>query len=64
MKTKERKILAQKIAQAERAKEECTSSRERTQLEMEIINLCSKVTNVEEMIIIDEMVQDLLSKNS
>lgn len=38
----------------------CSSSKEKALLEAEIMKLCSKAENIEDMVAIDEMVQDLL----
>lgn len=60
MKTKERKNIAKKIAAAEMALKESTSTEEKARLETEITKLCSKVDNFEDLMVIEEMVQDLL----
>lgn len=60
MKTKERKNIAKKIAAAEMALKESTSTEEKARLEIEITKLCSKVDNFEDLMVIEEMVQDLL----
>ena len=62
MKTKERKNLAKKIAQAEIAMRNCVDDKEKSKLEAEIMTLCSKAENYEDMVAIDEMVQDFLNK--
>lgn len=60
MKTKERKNLAKKIAAAEMALQNATSTEEKARLELEITKLGSKVDNFEDLMVIEEMVQDLL----
>lgn len=60
MKTKERKNIAKKIAAAEIALQNATSTEEKARLELEITKLGSKVDNFEDLMVIEEMVQDLL----
>lgn len=64
MKTKERKNLAQKIAKYERILQTSDDMNEKKRAEEEIFHLSSAVQSMEDMIIIDEMVMDLLEKNS
>lgn len=65
MKQKERKNIAKKIAQAELTIKENLDNQElKAKLEEEIMKLCSKAQNIEDMVAIDEMVQDILAKNS
>lgn len=66
MKTKELKNLAKKIAECELALQKCTSENKDTKmLQEQIIRLCGSVTDMEDMVRIDEYVQDILKeKNS
>lgn len=61
MKRKERKQLAQKIANAQRKYDKSTDMKEKSRLEAEIMELCSQVESMEDMIAVDEMVMELLS---
>lgn len=63
MKEKELKNLAKKIAAAELAMQSCSDSSEKAKLEAEIMKLCSRAKNIEDMMLLDDMVQDILSKN-
>lgn len=60
MKRKERKQLAQKIAKLQKKYDASTDMKEKSRLEVEIMDLCSQVDNMEDMIVIDEMVLELL----
>lgn len=60
MKRKERKQLAQKIATIQKKYDTSTDMKEKQRLEIEIMNLCSQVDSMEDMIAIDEMVMELL----
>ena len=60
MKLKERKQLAQKIAKLQKKYDASTDMKEKSRLEVEIMDLCSQVDNMEDMIVIDEMVLELL----
>lgn len=60
MKRKERKQLAQKIAKLQKKYDTSTDMKEKSRLEAEIMDLCSQVDNMEDMIAIDEMVLELL----
>ena len=62
MKTKELKNLAKKIAKYERTFREITNKEEMQDLQEEIMKLCSSVHSLEDMTLIDEYVQDILSK--
>ena len=64
MKKKELKNLAQKIAKAERIVQTSGDSKAVKKAEQEIMELSGHVESIEDMVIIDEMVQDLLNKNS
>lgn len=64
MKKKELKNLAQKIAKAERIVQTSDDPKAVKKAEQEIMELSGHVESIEDMVIIDEMVQDLLNKNS
>ena len=61
MKNKERKNLANKIAKAEWIIQNSNDLQEVKKAEAEIFNLSSHVDKLEDMTIIDEMVQEILS---
>lgn len=64
MKKKELKSLAQKIAKAERIIQTTDDPKARSKAEREIMELSGHVDSIEDMVIIDEMVQEILEKNS
>lgn len=64
MKKKELKALAVKIAKAEKKLQETQDSKGKALLEQEIMSLSGRVNALEDMILIDEMVQEILKKNS
>ena len=64
MKRKERKQLAIKIARAQHKYDSATDQHEKQKLEVEIMDLCSKVDDMEDMVAIDEMVMNLLLEKS
>ena len=64
MKTKELKSLAKKIAAAEYTVQHSDDPKAVAKAEREVMDLSGHVDTIEDMIIIDEMVQDLLNKNS
>ena len=64
MKKKELKNLAQKIAKAESLIQTSDDPKIISRAEQEIMELSGRVDSIEDMVIIDEMVQDLLEKNS
>lgn len=61
MKRKELKNLAKKIAKAEYLIQHTTDLKVKAKAEAEIMELSGKVSSIEEVTIIDEMVQDLLA---
>jgi len=61
MKNKERKNLANKIAKAEWIIQNSNDPQKVKKAEAEIFNLSSHVDKLEDMTIIDEMVQEILS---
>ena len=64
MKKKELKNLAQKIAKAERIIQTSDDPKMIARAEQEIMELSGHAKTIEDMVIIDEMVQDILEKNS
>lgn len=64
MKRKELKNLAKKIAEAEYIIQTSDDSKAVSKAENEIIELSGKATSLEDMMIIDEMVQEILSQQS
>lgn len=64
MKMKELKNLAQKIAKWELKVQNAQDKKERYQAEQEIMKLSSSVDSLEDIMIIDELVMEILSKNS
>lgn len=64
MKMKELKNLAKKIAKWELVVQNAETQEERAEAEIKIMNLSSQVKSLEDIIIIDELVMDILEKNS
>ena len=64
MKKKELKNLAQKIAKAEMIVQTSDDPKVISKAELEIMDLSGRVDTIEDMVIIDEMVQEILEKNS
>lgn len=64
MKIKEQKNLAKKIAKAELSLRDAQTPQEKKKFEEEIMKLCSHVKGIEDMCIIDDMVRDILKKDS
>ena len=64
MKKKELKNLAQKIAKAEMIIQTSDDAKAVAKAERDIMELSGHVDTIEDMVIIDEMVQDILEKNS
>lgn len=64
MKMKELKNLAKKIAKLELKVQNAQDKKEKHQAEQEIMKLSSSVDSLEDMMIIDELVMEILSKNS
>jgi hypothetical protein len=62
MKQKELKNLAKKIVKLELELQNCDDPFKRAQLEKEIMELSGKVTNINDMIAIDDLVQEYLAK--
>lgn len=64
MKMKELKNFAKKIAQFEKIIQESEDKDAVRKAEKEIMKLSGQVKSLEDMIIIDELVQEILSDNS
>ena len=64
MKRKELKNLATKIAKAEKRRQEATSEDEKYQAEVEIMNLSGRVMNLNDMMELDDLIQEMIEKNS
>ena len=64
MNKKELKNLAQKIAKLEQQSASCTDAKERSKIESEIMSLCGKVQSLDDITAIDEMISEILEKNS
>ena len=64
MKRKELKNLAQKIAKAELARAKATDPVDIKNAENEIIRLSGKISNIEEMLLLDDLIQDYIQEYS
>lgn len=62
MKTKELKNLAKKIAVLEKKLQNTADLAEKSTLEEEIMRITGKVTNLSDMVTLDDMIQELLEK--
>lgn len=63
MKKKELKNLATKIAEAEYIVQTSKDLDAVHQAQEEIMKLCGKVKNIEDMVILDDMIQEILEEN-
>ena len=63
MNKKELKNIAKKLAKLEKQVINCSDSKERNKIQMEIMALCGKVDNLEDITIIDEMVSEILENS-
>ena len=63
MNKKELKNIAKKLAKLEKQVMNCSDSKERNKIQMEIMTLCGKVDNLEDITIIDEMVSEILENS-
>lgn len=63
MKTKELKMIASKIAKCEKVLRTSKNNKEISKAQMEIMELSGKVESLEDIEKIDEMVQEMISKN-
>lgn len=64
MKLKELKRLAEKIADHERVIQTTQDADERKKSEQEILKLSSKVKDMADILTLDELIQEILEKNS
>ena len=64
MKRKELKNLAQKIAKAELARSRATDPNDIKNAEDEIMRLSGKISNIEEMVLLDDLIQDYIQEYS
>lgn len=64
MKRKELKNLAQKIVKQERIVQTSNEPKEVARAQQEIMRLSGCVESIEDMVAIDEIVQEILSKDS
>lgn len=64
MKLKELKNLAQKIAKYELILQTSDDKSERSEAERQIMALSGRVDRLEDMVVLDELIQDILEKNS
>ena len=64
MNKKELKGLAKKIANLELKTKKSTDKNEVSKLEMEIMKLCGKVESLDDVSILDELILEILEKNS
>lgn len=62
MKKKELKALAKKIAEAEYIIQTSDDKKKIAKAQSEILELSGKVTSLEDMVLIDELVQDIFSE--
>lgn len=62
MKKKELKALAKKIAEAEYIIQTSDDKKKIAKAQGEILELSGKVTSLEDMVLIDELVQDIFSE--
>lgn len=63
MKKKELKNLAKKIAEAERIIQRNEDSKQVAKAQKTILDLSGKVTNLEDIMTLDEFVQEILSQD-
>ena len=64
MKTKELKNLAKKIAKYERIVQDSNNAKEVREAQEEIMKLSGQVHSFEDIVLIDELVQEILSEKS
>ena len=64
MKKKELKNLAKKIAKAELIVQNSSDVAEINRAQQEIMDLSSKVSSIEEMIELDDLIQEIISENT
>jgi len=64
MNKKELKGLAKKVADLEVKMSQATHPKEKAKLQAEIMKLCGKVNSLEDISIMDDMILEILEKNS
>ena len=64
MKRKELKNLAQQIAQLELQLQSSNDADNKRRIEQSITGLTSRVTNLDDIFLLDELIFDILNKNS
>lgn len=64
MNKKELKGLAKKIANLELKMAKSTDKNEISKLEMEIMKICGKVESLDDVSMLDELILEILEKNS
>ena len=64
MKKKELKILAKKIAEAELIIQNSLDAKAVSKAQQTILELSHKITSYEDMMMVDELVQEILSQKS
>ena len=62
MKRKELKALAKKVAKVELKIRNCQDPKQTKKLQSQMMELCSQVDSLEDMMIVDEMVLEILEK--
>lgn len=64
MNKKELKELAKKIANLELKRNKTTDKKELSKINSEIMNLCGKVKSFDDVTILDDLILEILEKNS
>lgn len=64
MNKKELKGLAKKIANLELKRNKTTDKEELSKIDSEIMNLCGKVKSFDDVTILDDLILEILEKNS
>lgn len=63
MKQKELKNLAKKIAKLEKTLSNLSSTEDKSLIENEIMKLAGKVTNINDMVLLDDLIQEEIAKS-
>ena len=63
MKQKELKNLAKKIAKLEKALSNLPSTEDKSLIENEIMKLAGKVTNINDMVLLDDLIQEEIARS-
>lgn len=63
MKQKELKNLAKKIAKLEKTLSNLSSTEDKLLIENEIMKLAGKVTNINDMVLLDDLIQEEIAKS-